>query len=404
MIKFVTRPGDRWDLIAKDVWQLPELAWAIAQENPLLAGILMLDGGIEINIPALESLRAPLTAANPARNQASGFAEVPGSASPLPTPTPTPSAIQFPIRIAQGGTEATTSQQALVNLGAIAIATKGISGGVAPLDATSLVPIANLPPFQAPLTFPISIGLGGTGANTAVAGLVALGGLPLAQKGVASGVAPLDATSLVPIANLPPFQAPLTFPISIGLGGTGANTAVAGLVALGGLPLAQKGVASGVAPLDVSTKLPVANLPINTNLIDVAQTITAGKTFSGGLYSTGTPPKLDATNTGLISTAFYFFFLSNTTNQKLSDLIKVANGNIQLRHLSDTYSTVLSLWEFTVSGNTLLPGALRTGVFTANPTAASNIPGGVYYNSTLKRLVMSDGTSWFQLAIGAAVP
>ena len=346
MIKFVTRPGDRWDLIAKDVWQLPELAWAIAQENPLLAGILMLDGGIEINIPALESLRAPLTAANPARNQASGFAEVPGSASPLPTPTPTPSAIQFPIRIAQGGTEATTSQQALVNLGAIAIATKGISGGVAPLDATSLVPIANLPPFQAPLTFPISIGLGGTGANTAVAGLVALGGLPLAQKGVASGV----------------------------------------------------------APLDVSTKLPVANLPINTNLIDVAQTITAGKTFSGGLYSTGTPPKLDATNTGLISTAFYFFFLSNTTNQKLSDLIKVANGNIQLRHLSDTYSTVLSLWEFTVSGNTLLPGALRTGVFTANPTAASNIPGGVYYNSTLKRLVMSDGTSWFQLAIGAAVP
>ena len=346
MIKFVTRPGDRWDLIAKDIWQLPELAWAIAEENPLLAGILVLDGGIEISIPALESLRAPLAATNPARNQASGFAEVPGSASPLPTPTPTPSAIQFPIRITQGGTEATTSQQALINLGAIAIATKG----------------------------------------------------------VASGVAPLDATSLVPIANLPPFQAPLTFPISIGLGGTGANTAVAGLAALGGLPLAQRGVASGVAPLDVNTRLPVANVPISTNLIDVVQTITAAKTFSGGLYSTAISPKLDATNTGLTTTTFYFFALGNSTGQKVSDFNKSTNGNIQLRHFNDTYTTVLSLWEFTVSGNTLLPGVLRTGIFTANPTAASNIPGGIYYNSALKRLVMSDGTSWFQLAIGAAVP
>jgi hypothetical protein len=62
--------------------------------------------------------------------------------------------------------------------------------------------------------------------------------IPLSQKNVANGIAPLGADSRVPAANLP------------------APVDISGLI-----PLTQKGAVSGVAPLGTNSRVPSANLP-----------------------------------------------------------------------------------------------------------------------------------------------
>lgn len=310
---------------------MPELGWAIAEANPDLAELLALPAGINVAVPALESLRRPLTAANPARDEGGGFIEVPGGPSPVPSPSPSPGpAIQFPITIAQGGTEAITSQQALINLGAIAIATKGVPGGVAPLDAGALVPSINLPPYPT-------------------------------------------------------------------------------LGSLGGVPIAAIGAADGVAPLGADSRVPATNLPTNLAYVDNSQTFTGQKTFNGGLFCSSYTFRSDISHTALIGNAIYFFWLPNAANQKLSDIVKITNGNLQVRHLNDNYASILYTWEFTSSGNFLAPGIVRYGSFSTNPTAATNIVGGVYYNTILGVLLYSGTagtgtTAWRRFDTNAVVP
>lgn len=270
-----TAPLDRWDLIADRLWQLPELGWAIAEANPDLADLLVLPAGIAVAVPELESLRRPLTAANPAREEGAGFIEVPGGPSPLPSPSPSPGAITFPIKIEQGGTEATTSQQALANLGAIAIASKGVPGGVAPLDGGALIPSINLPPYPT---------------------LSSLGGVASTSIGVANGIAPLDSNARVPAANLPAFQSPLTLPLAIAQGGTGAATASAGLTALGGIATSQRGVANGVAPLDASSLVPSANLPPYPTLASLGALAASSRGAANGVAPLGADSLVPAVN------------------------------------------------------------------------------------------------------------
>lgn len=62
--------------------------------------------------------------------------------------------------------------------------------------------------------------------------------IPAAQKGMAGGVAPLDASGKVPATHLPELA--------------------------DYIPVEEKGAAEGVAPLDAGTKVPVANLPVGT--------------------------------------------------------------------------------------------------------------------------------------------
>ncbi|WP_080944993.1 hypothetical protein [Achromobacter xylosoxidans] len=89
---------------------------------------------------------------------------------------------------------------------AIPAAQKGMAGGVAPLDATGKVPAAHLEDY-----------------------------LLAEEKGAALGVAPLDANGKVPAVNLP--------------------------AAEDSIPLTQKGAAGGVATLDSNQLIPVAQLP-----------------------------------------------------------------------------------------------------------------------------------------------
>ncbi len=180
-----TAHQDRWELIADRLWKIPELGWAIAEANPDLAGYLILPAGLPLAIPELRSLRRPLTAANPAREDNGEFIQLP---PPPPSSVPPSSggggSVVFPIKVIEGGTEAVTAQQALLNLGAVALASKGVPGGIAGLDGGAIVPSANLPPYPT---------------------LDSLGAIPASQRGIANGVAPLDSNSLVPVANLPPY-------------------------------------------------------------------------------------------------------------------------------------------------------------------------------------------------------
>lgn len=49
----------------------------------------------------------------------------------------------------------------------------------------------------------LGVAKGGTGATTAVAALLALGGIASTEKGAANGVSTLDASSLIPVAQIP---------------------------------------------------------------------------------------------------------------------------------------------------------------------------------------------------------
>lgn len=127
---------------------------------------------------------------------------------------------------AQTATEAKTTADA-----AIPAAQKGMAGGVAPLDASGKVPAAHLPELA--------------------------DYIPVEEKGAAGGVAPLDAGAKVPVANLPAGTAGGVAP----LGADGKVPAVNLPAAEDSIPLSQKGQPGGVATLDTGGKVPAGQLP-----------------------------------------------------------------------------------------------------------------------------------------------
>lgn len=415
-----TAHQDRWELIADRLWNIPELGWAIAEANPGYAGYLILPAGLPLVIPELRSLRRPLTAANPAREDDGEFQQLPpDTPRPIIPPSDGGGSVVFPIEISQGGTGAVTAQQALANLGAVALTSKGVPGGIAGLDGGAIVPAANLPPaptlaslgglaasavgvsiaplisglvpnanlpaFQSPLTFPIAIAQGGTGAATASAALSALGGIATSQKGIANGIAPLDSNSLVPAANLPPYPT---------------------LTSLGAIAASSRGVADGVAPLDAQTRLPAANLPATIPIgnlpLNTAFPFTAGASFRGGA-SPGITPTLVQTSVDANGLPRYWLVnASAPVNSRIKSITVANNGNVQIRHHNDDLSDG-NVLEHTASGNVLTNGTLRPGGGTTNFTGATFVPGALFFRSDLGMLTYSDGTSWRRMDTNAVV-
>lgn len=121
---------------------------------------------------------------------------------------------------------------------AVPAAEKGMAGGVAPLDASGKVPPAHLP----------------TQADY----------IPAEEKGAAGGVAPLDSSGKVPAVNLPAAQdsIPLTQKGAAGGVATLDGSGQVPVVQLGGaVKSAEKGAVGGVATLDAGGKVPAAQLP-----------------------------------------------------------------------------------------------------------------------------------------------
>jgi hypothetical protein len=338
--------------------------------------------------------------------------------------------------VSLGGTGASDPVIALINLGAISSASKGLPFGVAPLDANILVPIANLP------AYPTLASLGAVATATYTAGLALK--LDASARNAANGVTPLDANILVPIANLP------AYPTLASLGAVATATYTAGLalkldasarnaangvtpldanilVPIANLPayptLASLGAvatatytaelalkldtsarnaANGVAPLDANILVPIANLPLNT-----FQTFTAGVSFKGG----GSPGLATNTQAGIDAGGLPRYWLVNASaavNNRVKSITVADNGNVQIRHHNDDLSNG-NVLEHTASGNVLTNGTMRPGSGATAFTGAQFVAGSTYFRTDIAGdggvgcLTYSDGAVWRRVGDGSLI-
>jgi hypothetical protein len=125
------------------------------------------------------------------------------------------------------------------------------------------------------------------------------------QRSVASGLAPLDAGSKVPIANLP----------------AGTASGLATLDAGSRVPLAQLagGIANGLATLDAGTKVPVAQIPnralvtVNAYASEAAMVAAAGSLQEGDLCLRSDTSTTFVRNSGVAGTVADFTLLPTPT-------------------------------------------------------------------------------------------
>lgn len=180
------------------------------------------------------------------------------------------------------GAETPAGAQAKVDvLGAatIPLTQKAAANGVATLDGSGKIPSGQLPAGSG-----VTSVNGASGAVTLTAADVSA--VPTTQKGAANGVATLDASTLVPTAQIPGLNASKitagtidiariptgtssstvsfgdhghTYPVTSVNSQTGAVNLAAADV--GALATSARGAASGVASLDGSTKVPTSQIP-----------------------------------------------------------------------------------------------------------------------------------------------
>ena len=153
-----------------------------------------------------------------------------------------------------GAVSSVNGQTGIVNLtassvNAIDMTQKGIANGVATLDATGLVPVSQLPSIISPVT---SVN-GQTGDVNLTASSV--NAIDMTEKGVANGVATLDTAGFVPLAQIPS----IPFPVTSVNGQTGDVNLTASSV--NAIDMTEKGIANGVATLDAAGLVPVSQLP-----------------------------------------------------------------------------------------------------------------------------------------------
>jgi hypothetical protein len=127
----------------------------------------------------------------------------------------------------------------VANTPAVPMSSRGAANGVATLNTSLQVPVAQIPEIpRTKLAAAVQASLDKADANVQY------------QRGGANGVAPLDSNSLLPVANVPEIpRAKLAPSVLNSLERADTNVQYA------------RNVADGVAPLDSSVQLPVANLP-----------------------------------------------------------------------------------------------------------------------------------------------
>lgn len=145
---------------------------------------------------------------------------------------------------------------------------RGVANGVAGLDSGGRVPLAQLPTSLGAVT---SVN-GFTGVIVLTASDV--GAIATSARGAASGVASLDASTLVPVAQIPNLDASKITSGVIALAqlptGTTSTTVSLGNHTHAYIPTSDKGNANGVASLDASTLIPIAQVPTGATSSTVA--------------------------------------------------------------------------------------------------------------------------------------
>lgn len=376
-VETLTKPLDRWDLIAERVYGVPDLAWAIAEANPALAGDLILPAGITLNIPEINTLRRPLTAANPAREDDGDFIALPADDSPAPIPT-------------GGGT---------VSGDFVPLAAVGVT--VAPLF-NGLVPVSHLP------AYPTLTSLGAAAIADVNAALALT--VPISAIGANSGVAPLDSGGKVPSSFLP------SYPTLSSLGGVASSTYTAGLALkadasalTAGLALkldaSARNAASGVAGLNASSLIDINQLPLGSLF-----PFTASASFRGG----STPAiGVSLTQAGVDASGQPRYWLVNaaaTAGNRLKSITVASNGNIIFGHHADDGAAGIQV-ELTASGNLLTAGTVRPGSGATSFTGAQFVPGATFFRTDILGdsgsgcLTFSDGTAngWRRVSNGSLI-
>lgn len=128
---------------------------------------------------------------------------------------------------------------------------KGVGNGVASLDSGAKVPFIQLPTGTTSDTVSV-----GSHAHTQY--------VETTQLGQADGVAELDSLGLLPLTQLPEIDAAKVTSGILTIGriptGSTSDTVALGNHTHGYIPTSERGAASGVAPLDADSRLPAANL------------------------------------------------------------------------------------------------------------------------------------------------
>lgn len=181
---------------------------------------------------------------------------------PLPTPPDAVSSVN-----GQTGEVSLTP----ADVSAIPTADKAQPGGVATLDSSSLVPLAQVPGLPGSR---ITSGLvnfdrlpTGATSTTVAVGDHAHAYLPTSARGQASGVASLDASTLVPAVQVPPLDAAKVASGTLGIArlpvGTDSSTVAAGDHVHAYVATADKGQPGGVAALDGSGRVVDSSMPLH---------------------------------------------------------------------------------------------------------------------------------------------
>jgi hypothetical protein len=262
----------------------------------------------------------------------------------------------------------------LASLGGLAVSAVGVS--VAPLDGQQRVPVANLPPFQAPVNFPLAIALGGTGiAAGNVADVRSALGVPASSSiGAAGGIAPLDGQQRVPVINLPPYPT---------LASLGALASILGF---------QRIARSTTSAINFATH--------NNTVAGVFRLI------DGGVTHSDTPPGLSGG--GFLHLQFDALLgEAEASKYQIQEIVQINNRKWFRVQNNGAWGAWQEYVFYTASGNLILPGTFRLLNSATNPTGASFVRGGMYWNTAINSgaggLVISDGTSWRQIALGAVV-
>lgn len=257
------------------------------------------------------------------------------------------------------GAETSAGAQAKVDVLAatvVPLTQKGANNGVATLDGSGKIPSGQLPTGSG-----VTSVNGQSGAVTLTAADVSA--VPTSQKGAASGVATLDGSTLVPVAQIPGLAATKitsgtldvarvptgtssttvslgnhthTYPVS----SVNSQTGVVVLAAadVGALATSARGAASGVASLDSSTLVPVAQIP----------DLSAAKITSGTL-GTGRIPDLSAS---------YVTTTANNNPQIISNATTRGWNRVDLNYTATGGTPDAMTFYYGGSGGT---GGTRTG-------------------------------------------